>query len=192
MSAAYFGIITNENGMSNIYRYLLDFKKSSYSIVGKLRNNKDEMVMIKFLLTFDTLVDFFEITNGRFKDVFNTIIPVEEQHVSFYIDLIKRMTYIQTGYHPVTKMIEDDERYYSSEDSLYTESDEDNEDDEPEDDDDDSDERPITALAKSRNYSCVFFVMSILICGLIYIAHDDSIQESIYKAHSDFRSSVGV
>jgi hypothetical protein len=101
------------------------------------------------------------------------------------------MTYIQTGYHPVTKLIEDDERYYSSEDSLYTESDEDNKDDEPEEDDD-ADERPLTALAKSRNYSCVFFVMSILICGLIYIAHDDSIQESIYKAHSDFRSSVGV
>ena len=188
MSAAYFGIITNENGMSSIYRYLLDFKKSSYSIVGKLRNNKDEMVMIKFLLTFDTLVDFFEVTNGRFKDVFNTISPVEEKYIPFYIDLIKRMTYIQSGCHPITHTIEDDERYYSSEDSLYTESDEDEEDQEDQEDED----KPITELARNRNYSCVTFVMSLLICGLIYIAHDESIQETIYKAHNDFRSSVNV
>ncbi len=191
MSTAYFGIITNENGMSNIYRYLLDFKKSSYSIVGKLRNNKDKMVMIKFLLSFDTPVDFFEITNDRFKDVFNTIIPVDEPQISFYIDLIKRMTFIQSGCHPITKTLEDDERYYSSEDSLYTDSDYEEEEDE-EDEEEQDDERPITELARSRNYSCVGFVMSLLVCGIIYIAHSESIQESIYKAHNDLRSSVGV
>ena len=195
MSSAYFGIITNENGMSSIYRFLLDFKKAKYSIVGKLRDTQDNMVMIKFLMTFQDPVDFFEITNNRYNDVFNTIIPVEEKQISFYIDLIKRITYIQSGYHPVTNTLEEDERYYSSEDSLYTDSEEtDSDDDEDYDDNDErpQEDHPLTTLAKSRNYSCVTFVMTLALCGIIYITHNDDILQSIYKAHNDFRSSVNV
>ena len=194
MSSSYFGIITNENGMSSIYRFLLDFKKAKYSIVGKLRDTQDNMVMIKFLMTFQDPVDFFEITNNRYNDVFNTIIPVEDKQIPFYIDLIKRITYIQSGYHPVTNTLEEDERYYSSEDSLYTESEEtdDDEDDEPNNEESQEDDRELTVLAKSRNYSCVFFVMTLALCGMIYMTHNDEILESIYKAHNDFRSSVNV
>lgn len=193
MSSAYFGIITNENGMSSIYRFLLDFKKAKYSIVGKLRDTQDNMVMIKFLMTFQDPVDFFEITNNRYNDVFNTIIPVEDKQIPFYIDLIKRITYIQSGYHPVTNTLEEDERYYSSEDSLYTESEEtDDEDDEPNNEESQEDDHELTVLAKSRNYSCVFFVMTLALCGIIYMTHNDEILESIYKAHNDFRSSVNV
>jgi hypothetical protein len=184
MSIAWFGIITNENGMSAIYRRLLDFKKASYRIIGKLRNNDDDMVMIKFLMVFDEPVDFAILTDDRYKDVFNTIIAVEEKSIPHYIDLVKQITFIQSGVDPVSKEYVEDERYYSSEDSLWV--DEDEEDDDEEEDEEEEEEiyqelRPITALSYSRN--CRTFVMTLLACGLIYltIENQEEIMEYINK-----------
>ena len=170
MSTAWFGIITNENAMSAIYRRLLDFKKASYRIIGKLRNNDDDMVMIKFLMVFDEPVDFAVITDERYNDVFNTIIAVEEKVIPEYIELIKKITYIQSGVEPITKEYVEDERYYSSEDSLWVDDEEDKEEEEDDDDEDEEyieEERPITTLSYSRN--CRTFVMTVLACGLIYL-----------------------
>jgi hypothetical protein len=130
-------------------------------------------------MTFQESVDFFEITNDRYKDVFNTIIPVEEKQIAFYIDLIKRITFIQSGYHPITNTLEEDERYYSSEDSLYTDTDsdeqsddeDDDENDDDNDDDEDDDEHQLTTLSKSRNPSCLALVIVLTCCGLIYFKH---------------------
>ena len=167
MSTAWFGIITNENGMSAIYRRLLDFKKASYRIIGKLRNNDDDMVMIKFLMVFDEPVDFAVITDDRYKDVFNTIIAVEEKSIPHYIDLVKQITFIQSGVEPLSKEYVEDERYYSSEDSLWVDEEETDEDEDEEEEAIYQELRPITALSYSRN--CRTFVMTVLACGLIYL-----------------------
>ena len=141
LSKTWFGIVTNENNMSATYRRLLDFKNTSYTIVGKLRDNDDNMILIKFLLVFEHEIDFFDLTKERYADVFNTIIPIDETKMDDYIDLIKKITYIQSGIDPKTKSIIDDERYYSSDDSAYTgSSDEDDEEDEEEDDDEEDEE----------------------------------------------------
>lgn len=171
MSTAWFGIITNENGMSAIYRRLLDFKKASYRIIGKLRNNDDDMVMIKFLMVFDEPVDFAVITDERYNDVFNTIIAVEENSIPHYIDLVKKITYIQSGVEPLSKEYVEDERYYSSEDSLWVEEEDDDDDDDEEYIEKEEEERPITALSYSRN--CRTFVMTVLACGLIYLTMEN-------------------
>jgi hypothetical protein len=136
ISTTWFGVITNENNMSATYRRLLDFKNTSYRIIGKGRNNEDEMIIIKFVLVFETPVDFFEYTGGTYSDAFNTIIPVE--NASEYIDLVKRITFIESGIHPVTNEIVDDERYFSSDDSEYDSSDAEKDEDDDEDDDDKS------------------------------------------------------
>ena len=174
MSTAWFGIITNENAMSAIYRRLLDFKKASYRIIGKLRNNDDDMVMIKFLMVFEEPVDFAVITDERYNDVFNTIIAVEEKSIPDYIELVKKITYIQSGVDPVSKEYVEDERYYSSEDSLYVEEETD-EDDEEEEEEEEEELRPITTLSYSRN--CRTFVMTVLACGFIYLTMEN--QEEI-------------
>ena len=133
LSKAWFGIVTNENDMSATYRRLLDFKSTSYTIVGKLRDNNDDMILIKFLLIFEEEVDFHKVTKGRYADVFNTIIPIEPSQMYNYIDLIKKITFLQSGIDPVTKLLIDDERYYSSDDSEYRGSSEDEDDDDDED-----------------------------------------------------------
>ena len=149
LSKAWFGIVTNENDMSATYRRLLDFKSTSYTIVGKLRDNHDDMILIKFLLIFEEEVDFHKVTKERYADVFNTIIPIEPSQMYNYIDLIKKITFLQSGIDPVTKLLIDDERYYSSDDSEYRGSseDEDDEDDDDvheEDDDDEEEEKQRT------------------------------------------------
>lgn len=139
LSKAWFGIVTNENDMSATYRIILDFKSTSYTIVGKLRDNNDDMIMIKFLLIFEEEVDFHKVTRERYTDVFNTILPIEPSKINDYIDLIKKITFLQSGIDPLTKFLIDDERYYSSDDSEYRGSSED-EDDEDEDDDEEKEE----------------------------------------------------
>lgn len=171
MSTAWFGIITNENGMSAIYRRLLDFKKASYRIIGKLRNNDDDMVMIKFLMVFDEPVDFAVLTDDRYNDVFNTIIAVEENSIPHYIDLVKKITYIQSGVDPLSKEFVEDERYYSSEDSLWEEEDDDDDDEEEQEEE----LKPITAVSYSCN--CRTFAVTVLACGLIYLTMEN--QEEI-------------
>lgn len=135
ISTIWFGVITNENNMSATYRRLLNFKNTSYRIIGKGRNNDDEMIIIKFVLVFESPVDFFEYSGGSYSDAFNTIIPVES--ALEYIDLVKRITFIESGIHPVTNEIVDDERYFSSDDSEYDTSDAEKEDDDDDYDDDD-------------------------------------------------------
>jgi len=151
-SKFWFGIITNENNMSGIYRRLLDFKNTTYTIVGKLRDNDDKMVMIKFVMIFDREVDFAEITNGKYKDVFNTIFAIDERKTKEYIEIVKQITFIQNGVDPETKSLIDDERYYSSDDSEYCDSDPEEDDEEDDDEDDeglDDDEK--------TDYSLLFF-----------------------------------
>lgn len=148
-SKIWFGIITNENNMSGTYRRLLDFKNTTYTIVGKLRDNDDKMVMIKFVMIFDREVDFAEITNGRYKDVFNTIFAVDEQKTKEYIDIVKQITFIQNGIDPETKLLVDDERYYSSDDSEYCDSD-------AEEEDEEDDDEGLEDEGKT-NYSLLFF-----------------------------------
>jgi hypothetical protein len=166
-SKFWFGIITNENNMSGIYRRLLDFKNTTYTIVGKLRDNDDKMVMIKFVMIFDREVDFAEITNGKYKDVFNTIFAIDEKKTNEYIEIVKQITFIQNGIDPETKSLIDDERYYSSDDSEYCDSDpeeddeddEDNEDNEDEEEDNEDDEDDDEGLDdnKKTDYSLLFF-----------------------------------
>jgi len=144
LSKTWFGIVNNDNNMSATYRRLLDFKNTCYTIVGKLRDNDDNMVLIKFLLIFDHEIDFFDTTKERYADVFNTIIPIEETKVEEYIDLIKKITYIENGIDPKTKSLIDDERYYSSDDSAYTGS------SDEEDDDDEEEEEEEEAEAKEE------------------------------------------
>lgn len=145
MSTIWFGVITNENNMSATYRRLLDFKNTSYRIIGKGRDNDDEMIIIKFVLVFESPVDFFEYSGGSYNDAFNTIIPVES--AVEYIDLVKRITFIESGIHPVTNEIVDDERYFSSDDSDYDTSDAEKEDD----DDDDDKSKPWLVLSDGNN-----------------------------------------
>ena len=116
--------------MSGTYRRLLDFKNTTYTIVGKLRDNDDNMVMIKFVMLFDREVDFSGVTNAKYKDVFNTIFPINEDQTGDYIDIVKQITFIQNGIDPETKLRVDDERYYSSDDSEYCDSEEEEDDDE--------------------------------------------------------------
>jgi hypothetical protein len=140
LSKAWFGIVTNENDMSATYRKLLDFKSTSYTIVGKLRDNNDDMILIKFLLIFEEEVDFNKVTRERYTDVFNTILPIEPSKINDYIDLIKKITFLQSGIDPVTKFLIDDERYYSSDDSEYRGSSEEEEEEEEDDEDEDEEE----------------------------------------------------
>jgi hypothetical protein len=148
ISTIWFGVITNENNMSATYRRLLNFKNTSYRIIGKGRNNDDEMIIIKFVLVFESPVDFFEYSGGSYSDVFNTIIPVES--AAEYIDLVKRITFIESGIHPVTNEIVDDERYFSSDDSEYDTSDAEKEDDDDDYDDDDK-SKPWLVLSDGNN-----------------------------------------
>ena len=141
LSKAWFGIVTNENDMSATYRKLLEFKSTSYTIVGKLRDNNDDMILIKFLLIFEEEVDFHKVTRERYTDVFNTILPIEPSKINDYIDLIKKITFLQSGIDPVTKFLIDDERYYSSDDSEYRGSSEDDEDDDDNQEEDEDEEK---------------------------------------------------
>jgi hypothetical protein len=115
-------------------------------------------------MVFDEPVDFAVITDDRYKDVFNTIIAVEEKSIPHYIDLVKQITFIQSGVEPLSKEYVEDERYYSSEDSLWVDEEEDDDD---EDDISCDDDKAITELSRSRN--CVPFVLTVLACGLIYV-----------------------
>lgn len=164
LSKTWFGIVNNDNNMSATYRRLLDFKNTCYTIVGKLRDNDDNMVLIKFLLVFDHEIDFFDLTKERYADVFNTIIPIEETKVEEYIDLIKKITYIESGIDPKTNILVEDERYYSSDDSAYTGSsdeeddDEEEEDEEDEEEEEDKEEEEITFVkASSCQPTMIFF-----------------------------------
>lgn len=153
LSKTWFGIVTNENNMSATYRRLLDFKNTSYTIVGKLRDNDDNMILIKFLLVFEHEIDFFDLTKERYADVFNTIIPIDETKMDDYIDLIKKITYIQSGIDPKTNSLIDDERYYSSDDSAYTGS----SDEDDEEEDEDEEEVVIYTKVSSCQPTMVFF-----------------------------------
>ena len=155
-SKTWFGIITNDNNMSGTYRRLLDFKNTTYTIVGKLRDNDDKMVMIKFVMIFDREVDFHEITNGKYKDVFNTIFPIEEEKREYYMNIVTQITFIQNGIDPETKLPANDERYYSSEDSEYCDSDE-------EEDSENDDEGLVSLKGEEKtDYSIVFFYTVIM------------------------------
>lgn len=164
LSKAWFGIVTNENDMSATYRKLLDFKSTSYTIIGKLRDNNDDMILIKFLLIFEEEVDFHKVTRERYTDVFNTILPIEPSKINDYIDLIKKITFLQSGIDPVTKFLIDDERYYSSDDSEYRGSSEDEEEDE--EDEDDGNDQEEEEEDKENQRSCqptiVFFWIVII------------------------------
>ena len=171
LSRAWFGIITYDNNMSAVYRKLLDFKKASYRIIGKLRNNDDDMIVIKFVLIFDDPVNFDEITNTRYNDVFNTIVAIDDNMIPYYIDLVQKITYIQSGMDPISKVYVEDERYYSSEDSAYTDS---QEEDEEEDEDDDDDvvikEEEEKQVAERDCVPCVTFFWMVAI-GLFIANH---------------------
>lgn len=163
LSKAWFGIVTNENDMSATYRRLLDFKSTSYTIVGKLRDNHDDMILIKFLLIFEEEVDFHKITKERYADVFNTIIPIEPSKMYDYINLIKKITFLQSGIDPVTKLLIDEERYYSSDDSEYIGSSEEDEDEEDEDDiHDEDDEEDQEEKQRTCQPTIVFFWIVII------------------------------
>jgi len=166
-SKAWFGIITYDNNMSAVYRKLLDFKKASYRIVGKLRNNDDEMIVIKFVLIFDDPVDFDEITNSRYNDVFNTIVAIDDHMIPSYIDLVQKITYIQSGMDPISNIYVEDERYYSSEDSAYTDEDDDDEDDAKEEGK--YDEQGIQKVTERDCVPCVTFFWIVTIA--IFIAN---------------------
>lgn len=127
ISQTWFGVIYNELAMSDIYRRLVDLKGVSYRIVGKIRDDKDQISIIKFLVRFEKEVDFFTIKGGcdRLQDSYNTILPVEINSIQYIIDVIKRTTFLEEGCHPITeKFIDDCERYFSSDDSPYTTHDE--------------------------------------------------------------------
>ena len=168
LSRAWFGIITYDNNMSAVYRKLLDFKKASYRIIGKLRNNDDDMIVIKFVLIFDDPVNFDEITNTRYNDVFNTIVAIDDHMIPYYIDLVQKITYIQSGMDPISNVYVEDERYYSSEDSAYTDS---QEEDEEEDEDDDDDvvikEEEEKQVAERDCVPCITFFWVVTIAILI-------------------------
>lgn len=168
LSRAWFGIITYDNNMSAVYRKLLDFKKASYRIIGKLRNNDDDMIVIKFVLIFDDPVNFDEITNTRYNDVFNTIVAIDDNMIPYYIDLVQKITYIQSGMDPISNVYVEDERYYSSEDSAYTDS---QEEDEEEDEDDDDDvvikEEEEKQVAERDCVPCITFFWVVTIAILI-------------------------
>lgn len=161
LSKVWFGIVTNENDMSATYRKLLDFKNTSYAIVGKLRDNNDDMILIKFLLIFEEEIDFHKVTKGRYADVFNTILPVEPSKMNDYIDIIKKITFLQSGIDPVTNLLIDDERYYSSDDSEYRESSEDEDDDDDEDGEEQEDDEQ-EEKQRSCQPSIVFFWIVII------------------------------
>ena len=165
LSKAWFGIITYDNNMSAVYRKLLDFKKASYRIIGKLRNNDDDMIVIKFVLIFDDPVNFDEITNTRYNDVFNTIMAIEDHMIPYYIDLVQKITYIQSGMDPISKVYVEDERYYSSEDSAYTDSQE----EEEEEDDVMIEEEEEKQVAERDCVPCVTFFWIVTIA--IFIAN---------------------
>lgn len=189
MSTIWFGVITNENNMSATYRRLLDFKNTSYRIIGKGRNNDDEMIIIKFVLVFESPVDFFECSGGSYSDAFNTIFAVES--ASEYIDLVKRITFIESGIHPVTNEIVDDERYFSSDDSEYDTSDAEKEDDDEEDaeeEDDDEEveneeERVQTPSQRSFDASILFFW--VVISGLFVVNYHPLIGEVFEQLITD-------
>ena len=162
LSKAWFGIVTNENDMSATYRRLLDFKSTSYTIVGKLRDNNDDMILIKFLLIFEEEVDFHKVTKGRYADVFNTIIPIEPSQMYNYIDLIKKITFLQSGIDPVTKLLIDDERYYSSDDSEYRGSSEDEDDDDDDDIHEEDDDEEEEEKQRTCQPTIVFFWIVII------------------------------
>ena len=117
-SKAWFGVITNENNMSSTFRRILDIK-SSYCIVGKIRDHKEDIIIIKFLIIFEDHFDFITLAEKYSSSVYNTIIPVECDRIQYYIDLIKKITYIQDGIDPETKCTVEDERYFSSDDSEF-------------------------------------------------------------------------
>ena len=168
-STTWFGIITNENNMSSIYRRLLDFKNASYRIIGKLRNNEDDIILIKFLLVFDTEVNFEEITDNKYSDVFNTIIPIEPSKTKDFIDMIQKITSIQSGYNPVDKLFVEDERYYSSEDSAYTDSEEEEEeeDDEYDEEYEDEDKEIAQMIIKHTRETCYYHKSLKLLCTMM-------------------------
>jgi hypothetical protein len=115
--------------------------------------------------------------------VFNTILAVEEKSISHYIDLVKQITFIQSGVEPMTKEYVEDERYYSSEDSLYVDSDEEDEEEEAEKHIHLTSQRPITELGCARN--CRTFVFTVLACGLIYLANQN--QEEIINCFNNIK-----
>lgn len=127
-SQLWFGVIFNETSMSSVYRRLVDLKGVSYRIVGKIRDNEDKICLIKFLIKFDREVEFLSIKEkgcDRLHDVCNTIIPVTEVYLQYFIDLIRKITYVEHGSDPITeKIIDQGEMYFSSDDSPYTTSDE--------------------------------------------------------------------
>jgi hypothetical protein len=127
LSQSWFGVIFNDVDMSAVFRRLLNLKGVSYRVVGKIRDSKERISLIKFLIKFDKEVDLFSISPGceRLKDACNTIFPVKDDNFQHLIDLVKRITFFEEGYHPISKIkIEDCEIYFSSDDSPYTTHDE--------------------------------------------------------------------
>ena len=143
-SKVWFGIVTNQTNMSFTYRKLLDDMKSSYCIVGKVRDNNDQIILIKFLMIFDYEVDFFSLTDRYNDKYYNTIVPLYN-NVQEHISLIKKITYIESGVDPETNDIIEDERYFSSDDSAFsspsTSDDESEEDDDEEEKEEEEDEQ---------------------------------------------------
>jgi len=127
LSQSWFGVIYNDIAMSAVYRRLLNLKGVSYRIVGKIRNSKEQISLIKFLIKFEREVDFFALSPGcdRLRDACSTIFPAHDSNYQYFIDLVKRITFFEEGCNPITqKVVEDCELYFSSDDSPYTTHDE--------------------------------------------------------------------
>jgi len=180
MSKNWFGIITNENNMSATYRKLLKTKNASYRIIGKLRDNKERMIMIKFVLVFDEEVNFFDLNKDRYGDVYNTIIPIDDSKLINFIEIVKLITFIQSGIDPETKLEVDDEEYYSSDDSAFPSpetSDDDEEEDDDEEDEDEEDDKPDelrqSAIKSSFCRQVWFLFQATAIIALFFMNYND-------------------
>ena len=106
--------------MSVTFRRLVNLKDTSYRLVGKIRDHNDDILLIKFLVKFNKEVNFFSLFNERYADVYNTILPVTD-NVERYVEIVKRTTFIEEGVDPVSeKIIDEAERYFSSDDEVFT------------------------------------------------------------------------
>ena len=120
LSQIWFGVILCETDMSVTFRRLVNLKDTSYRLVGKIRDHNDDILLIKFLVKFNKEVNFFSLFNERYADVYNTILPVTD-NVERYVEIVKRTTFIEEGVDPVSeKIIDEAERYFSSDDEAFT------------------------------------------------------------------------